>query len=593
MPDFFAPRGIQLKLFSPTEEVIGILSDTDASGSILDAKVRVLKIGGIDAFSFHISKDVDIPITRNTIAYVYVRGTLWFKGYIKEIPQPDQSDPVLIVEGEGFYKRLEKKIINVDYDTETLGFIIDDVASTYLGAEVGVFYDPGKLDFPVIADIVTEFIDKNLLDVFTTLLSICNYDYITTKYRFYVDEEQDLVFEEIDEDIVTNLFEGYHFQDPDVSVDNTKIINKIIAFRTELLDPDVVEYVATYQDTDSQGRFGLYEKKITFPDYIDTVTIANIANAILEQKALPQDKISIKNYEIKIPFIVPDAFIVDSTGVKMLLVDTDGLEDSMIIVDKEITPITLPLDFGNYAISNKRTNYWKLIADCDTLTGWNIAGIVDTTLTMSEDRVLTGKQAMKFVIAAGSTDEYAEFILDEAIALPQKLRLYIYFDTVAPTLKITYSDDDGNSFDVDFTVASPTDQWIKTEEDSVQLTQVVNLDAWHAAANEDIQVDMLADPNLQLEVRDEVEPGLLKITKVRITILTDVVSTFYVDRLDCLASIYQYRKLQLEEVTYNLSSAGLFADLDFGRKEDSVIDEIKESVKEGNMALDIFSKNLT
>ena len=587
---FTAPKGIQIKLVSPSNEIMGILSDTDNSGPILNAQVNIVKVGGVDKFSFTVDKDTDLPITRNTLAYFYIQGTLWFNGFIKEIPQPDQDIPVLIVEGEGFYKRLEKKVINEDYTAQTLDTIVKDVASNHLGSDVGVFYDVAKIDVPALSGITIEFKDKNLLDIFETLLSICNFEYDTTKYRFYVDNFLDLVFEEISETVSNNLFEGYHYQKPEVSEDFSKVINKVLTFRTTSGDPDVVEFVAAYEDTDSQGRYGLYEKKVTFPDFVDTTTISNIADAILKRRALPQDKVAIKDYELNLPLIVGDTFVVEPSGVvEVLEVDVNGIQDSPMAIDSEITTVPLPFNFGNYGLSNKRTNYWQVIADCDTLTGWNVAGISNTTLTLSETHVLTGKRSMKFVTAAGSNNEFVEFILSDLIALPQKVRIFMYFESVAPVLKITYSDINGNSVDINF--SSVTDQWVKHTEDSVQLTQVVDLEVDELADPDKLlQVDRTADPNLQLEVRDEVEPGLLSIDRVRITMLTDSATTFYVDRLDTFASIYRRRTLQLEEITYNLSSLGLFADLNFGEKEDSIIDEIKENVKEGSVALGIFSK---
>jgi len=103
-------------------------------------------------------------------------------------------------------------------------------------------------------------------------------------------------------------------------------------------------------------------------------------------------------------------------------------------------------------------------------------------------------------------------------------------------------------------------------------------------------VDKDGDPNLDLWVTDELSPELFGIKTIRVTILEDVVSVFYIDLFDIFANIYNYHELQVEELEYHLSSIALFANINFGEKQDSVIDEIKGQVKEGNIALDIFSK---
>jgi hypothetical protein len=586
--EMIVPEGIQLFIMSPSGERLAILSDSDESGQILNAKITEKKIGGVDKFSFNIPRSVDVPITRNTECYFYITGELWKSGYIKEIPKPDQTDPVLTIRGDGFHKRLSKKIINETYSAQTLDHIVKDIANNYFGSELGVYYDVGKIDTPSISSITIEFIDKDLFKVFETLLEIANYDYENAKYRFYVDNERYFVFELISEDFQTKLFEGYQFQAPEISVDNSKILNKILAFRTELADPDVVEYVATYQDTESQGRFGLFEKKITFPDYIDSTTIEKICTYLLIRKSFPTTKIKIEDFEIQ---------------------DV--------------------LSFGKYGIFNRREEYWRIIADCDTLQGWDTY-ISNTTMVLSETHVLTGKRSLKFTTASGSYGEYVEYILDDIIPLPQKVRIYIYFESVTVEFRVTFYDDHGNEVFLRPGAADTallSDQWIKRFETINLITAVDNMEVDPNGVTDDfiinldtvteddldvryevVEDNVIADPNgasddiiLDYSVAVEGElivkyreaAGLLEVKKVRITMLTDTPAVFYIDRLDTYANIYNFHELQLEEIEYNLSSVGLFANINFGEKEDSILDEIKDQVKEGNIALEIFSKNLT
>lgn len=546
MPVFSAPDGIQLKLFSPSNELLGILSDTDLSGQILNAKITEQKIGGVEKFSFQVPRNINLPITRNTECYFYINNVLWKTGYVKEIPKPDQDLPILITEGDGFSKRLLKKVINETYMTQTLDFIVKHVANTYLGSDVGVYYDIAKISVPVIVNITIEFKDKNLFKVFEKLLEIANYDYDNAKYRFYVDNEKKLVFELLSENFQIKFFEGYQYQNPEVTIDNAKIVNKILMFRTISGTPKEVEYVSTYQDTESQGRFGIFEQKITFPDYIDTTTINKICAFILERKSFPESKIKIENYETLIAMI-----------------------------------------FGKYGIFNRREEYWRIIADCDTLEGWNTY-ISNTTFELSEAHVLTGKRSLKFTTTAGSDGEYIEYILDNIIPLPQKVRIFIYFESVAIDFKVTFYDDYGNTIEIE--PDKGINQWIRLSKSINQITETTNMLVDPNGDTENFIINYDVETEHNLVVRCEIQPGLLHIKKIRITLLTDTAAVFYIDRIDTFANIYNFHELQLEQIEYNLSSVGLFTNMNFGEKEDSILDEIKSQVKEGNIALEIFSK---
>lgn len=548
---FEAPENVQLKLISPSGELLGILSDTDLSGQILNAKIIDQKIGGVEKFSFQVPRNIDLPITRNTECYFFINSVLWKIGSVKETPKADQEIPILNIEGEGFYKRLLKKVINVTYTTQTLDTIVKAVGNTYLGADVGVFYDVTKIATPTITNITVEFKDKNLLEVFEKLLEIANYDYDNAKYRFYVDNEKDLVFELLSENVQSSFFEGYQYQNPEVSIDNSRIVNKILAFRTISGTPKEVEYVAAYQDTESQGRFSIFEEKITFPDYIDTTTISKICTFILKRRSLPINKIKIENFEIQ------------ST-----------------------------LTFGKYGIFNRRELYWRIIADCDTLEGWD-ESITDTSFAVSTTHVLTGKRSLKFTTAAGSDGEYVEFILDSVIPLPQKVRIFIYFESVTVEFRVSFYDDYGNEIQVEpgsSDASLLSNQWIRYSQDINQETEVINMEVDPNGATEDFIINYDVSTEYDLDVRHESQLGLLQVKKVRITLLTDSAAVFYIDRLDTFANIYNFHELQLEEIEYNLSSIGLSANMSFGKKEDNIFDEIRGQVEEGNIALEIFSK---
>ena len=624
-PIFSAPEGVQLQLRSPTGEVLAYLSDTDESGKILNARVIERKIGGVEKFNFQIANDTDLPITRNTECFFYVSGVLRFVGQIVEIPLPDQDNPVLELEGNGFYKNLYKKVINQSYTNQTLNAVVTSVASTYLGADIDIFYDAGKIAVPSISNIDIEFKDKNLFEVFTKILQIANNDYENAKYRFYVDNEKDLVFELMDETLQTVLFEGFQYQTPEVSEDNSNIINKVLTFRTTSIDPKTAEFVATYQDTASQGRYGLFERKITFPDFIDTTTIAKIADFILKRRSLPQTKIAIENVEI---FRTDKRFtelgiLNNGSGDDDWEVDQTGSVRDQVKMTSGIRRGLQEIEFGNWGIANKRSLFWAIVAECDTLTGWDLTNLVVTTAVLSSTRVLTGRQSIKFTTGAGSENEYAEFTLSQEIPLALLARIYLYFEGTVDKIRVTFYDTFGNDksiefgtiedsfevdillpdtddlevdysggtdiLDVDIINAVTFDQWLKLTQDIELRTSLEDLDVKPNGAAEQFQVK----PNGAAEdfqVRFVEQLGILNVKRIRITILTNNVVVFYLDRIDAYSSIYKHHELQLEQVTYNLASRLFTAGLNFGEVEDNIIDEIDKKVEDGDVALAIFSK---
>jgi hypothetical protein len=549
MSSFSAPYGVSVKIFSPTNDLLGIISDTDETGAILDFEVTDLEFGGVDTFTFKVQKDLDIPITENAECYFYVEGTLWFIGYVIDVPQKDQEELFLEIKGNGFHHRLKDKVINVTYTGQTLLAIVQNVGSTYLGADVNVFYDAGKLTLPSISGIDIQFKDKSLFEVFNTLAQIANYDWDNDKYRWYVDNDKELVYDNVSDTIDKNYFEGYDYQAPEVVQESSEIINKILAYRTQSATPKATEYVATYQNTESQGKYGIREKKIVFPDYADSTTISNMSQDILDRNADPQLKITLDN----------------------LIVDT-------------------PLEYRRFAISNKRNPvHWFLAAECDTLTGWDIGGISVTTFSVSTDRVLTGRRALKFVTAAGSSGEFVVYTLPNILYFPILVRVYIYWDTTA--IPVTFVTIDKADAEVDWSLEQITDEWaILTFRigSDVQIRDLyVNYDA---VTTGQLKVNYDASTIGFLQTLSDVLGGITSLKKVKIRIDSNTATTFYIDRIEVSANLYKYEELLLKQVRYNLTSLGLFAEAAFGERVDSIIDEIDSKVDAGNVALSIFAK---
>lgn len=551
-PNFKSANGIELHIKSPSGELLGVLSDNNKTGEILDAEINVSK-EGVGAFSFKISKNTTIPITLNTECYFYLNSVLISSGFVKEEPKGDQDAPILLVEGEGFFKRLKRENVNKSYTSQTLNFIVCDILNYYLfiGNNVGVNFNPYKINVPSLSNISIEFKDKKLDKVLARILAICNYDYNNTKYRLYVDNEKDVVIEPLSSEPVSTLIEGVDFQKPEVNIDNSKIINKIRVYRTVSGSPNSVEYIGVYNDNESQGKYGIFMSKLTFPDFVDTSTIEKIVDFIFDDRAAPQTSIKLTNLTFEEIF-----------------------------------------SFGEYRIFNRRELYWRSISDCDSFDGWDLSNLSSASASLSSSHVLTGKRSIAIETTTSSSSEYIEYTLEKYFPLPQIVRLFLYFEETAPALKITFYDEKSNSLEIN--VGSEnlfSNQWIKYSKDIAQTTEVSNLEVNLTSIDvEDLEVDIDVSTTETLQVRRELNPGLLSVKKVRVEILSSTVGSFYIDRIDVYADMYSFHNVQLEEVKYNLSSIGLFAEINLGRRQDNIINEIQGKINENNLALQIFSK---
>ncbi len=588
MATIHAPLGTRLFLKAPTGETLHILSDQDQTAPLLNVTLKETKMGGLDTFEFSLPRSFNLPVGINTQCHIHVNNTLWFVGYIKETPLQDQNDPVLVFQGEGFQHRLKSKYITQTYTLQTLDTIVRGIAS-YLGSDINVFYNVAKIAVPVIADLTVEYKDKNLWYIFDQLVRIANYDYDNAKYRWYVDSANELVFELIPSGFHRTLTEGYQYQNPNVSEDNSKIINKIQTYRSTQGDPKVIQFVATYNDTASQNRYGLFEKKITFADYLVTNIIAKIAAGILARRAPVVEKLEIENYEI-------DAV----------------------------------LPWGKYYISNKRDNYFFIVSDCDELAEWDLTHLSTTLAVLSGTHVLTGRESIRITVADGSYNEYLEITLADAIPFQQIARTFIYFTDFTPQIELTYYDDRGNSVTITFGIltrqlavddpgglgtdldlsvdvdefteelleidhlsGSITDQWFRFERSLQTEVLFDSFEVAYAAGplTDSFEVAYAAGPLTDaFSVSWFSEFALANVKKVRVTMKTNAATIFYLDRLDIIANNYFTHKLQLEEVEYHLSSKVKFVNAAFGERADNVFSEIGNKVESGDIALAIVEK---
>ena len=540
-----------IQIYSITGALVATYYNNTDGGENLKIKCKENKEGGLDNFSFTIKSDTSEPLFNDMECQIWVDGVHWFTGFAEFIPDQDNIEPEIEIVGKGYFHKLKLKTINETYTSQTLDFIIKDIASTYLGVDINVYYDVAKIDVPSVNNITIEFADKTLLQVFTSLLKICNFEYNIQQYTFGVDKEKELYFTSISNNIKSHMFEGYNYQNPLVEKIGDKIINKIFTYRTKSGTPDEVEFVAIYEDTTSQGLHGLYDIKLTFPDFVDTTTISNVANGLLEKNANFFDRLEIEDLETSLPF-----------------------------------------EIGFYALSNQKKEYWLTVSDMEDISELDISHLTITTASITDEEVFTGRKALKLVTSVGSAGEYLEVTIDPVIQFPKFFRSFVFLNDTNANITIRLIDTDGNTLDIDFGEEGIlTSEWLKSLT-PIELKLI----------NDIMEVDDSTLGNDILEVNDSVlgindldltstEEGFVRnLIKIRIIINNNNASTIYIDTLGVQANTYLYRNLILTESEYEFKNDSVISKLTLGDRPSSLIDEVNNKVEDGNVALSVFSK---
>jgi hypothetical protein len=544
-----SPKSVSVQIYSITGALVASYYNNTERGENLQVVCSENKIGGLDKFSFTIPSTTTEPLFTNMECRIFVDGVHWFTGFADVIPDHDTDEPTIDITGLGYVHKLKEKTINRSYTAQSLDYIAKDIAANELGADVDVYYLVSNFDYPGPVTVTIEFEDQSLYDVFEQLLLIYNKDYASNQFTWGVDKDKRIYITQIQTSIQKHLFEGYNYQTPEVDKVSGKIINKYLAYRTTLADNKSSEYVATYSDTDSLSRFGTFEKKITFPNYVDTTTIASICNGLLEKNAIPKDRVSIKDLE------------VDSK---------------------------LPIDF--YALSNRRENFFITIEDMEDILNWDTSGLFDATASINETQVMTGRRAMRIVVTgAGAKGTKIVHDLPVPIRFPNIFRSFVYLTNSTDSLIIRLIDSRNNTFDITF--EGSTGEWLKilSPIPTFILDRGEMIVDYDGSNSDFLTVDFDGSNSDDLIVNTTLADGLTDIVSVEIEINTDTSTTMYVDALSAKANSFSYRSLILESVEYRLGKSYV-ADAVFGSRADSIIDEIKGEVKDGNIALSIYSK---
>ena len=535
-PELTTPIGLQIELYSPNGFYVASVSNLQGQSEIIDFKVTYERYGGVKSFQFSIPRDIEIPYYPLLQCRMYYNGVFWFTGEITDLPDQEKRNDLFDYVGKGLFSYASKIKINELYTSTTLLAVLQDLAQL-LENESPIFYNPALIECPAINITKLEFNNKDLKKCFERCLEIANNDYTTEQYEFGVNEDQHFYFLQISSNTVATWFEGKDYQEPDVKTVDDKLVNKIDIFRT-IEDSDEAEYVFTIQDTASQEKYGLYYKKVTIEDYVDSTTAENICTAIIER--------------YKDPF-------------KSIEIDDLQTEDK--------------LDIGFYKLFNRPNEYRIDIDDCSDLTLWDTTHITNTTITESTDVSLTGRKSFKVVTTTGSLNEYIEFTLTNPIIFPYKFVFYINQNTIGELIKITLYNEDGTNFQFYKTlyVIDDNGDYVVDDEGNYVITQ-------------DIPVTYIDLPNDFVRIEFNISE-MLDLNKIRITMNTDDSTIFYLDSFFSIIDNYYSNEIVLDKIDYEMSNGILFAKCVFNEETDNILSNIKELGEGQSDIISIFEKS--
>lgn len=531
------PIGTEIQFYSTAGEFIAQLGTTYGKAPNLQVGFKVDKIGGLIDFTIETARNIDIPFSNQMEVRIHVNGNWWYSGELTYLPDQDRRDVQWSIEGRGFAAYLDDDVINEVYTTDNYPAIVADIIQNYVSVNTPIEYNPSLIVLPDVTPATLEFNKKKPSAALKKILELVNTEFNTTEYIYGVNKEKQFYFLPMETAIQAGYFEGFQFQNPEVETTDAKLTNKIDLFRA-VEDSDTVEFVATVEDTESQGKYGLKYRKITIPDFFDTTTAQRIATSIIEEYKEPRTSIQLNDLEI-------------------------GSE---------------PLAFGPYLINSRPTDYSLLVSECEDLTEWDTTNISNTTVTEESSVVFTGRKAIKAVTAAGSIGEYIEFELDEEINYPLELRLYIQQNVIGGIFDIVAFDVDGNSIDGEVDALLKEDSFYLLKEDGGKiLLEDANNGVYAVIAHDyiEIRIDISALANLK---------------KVRILFITDSAYTIYFDRFDCFTNSWRQRELKLQRVQYRLSRTSFLANPVFGDDFPNLIEDLKTISKRQAGLYDIFEK---
>jgi hypothetical protein len=515
-------NGIGIVFFSPSGERVASLTAGRGEGEKLEAKMNFMKYGNLQSFVIEMLRNNEIPFFNGMKVQFYYQNLSFAYGYVDGFPTSDQISSIVKISGKGYVTKLKDKKISVNYTNKTIEYILDDLGSTYF-LDLGFNYNSSKIQPPNTTISSVDWSEKDLLKIIQDLISISNESFDTVEYIFGIDKENDFYFKGISQsEIVNAYFEGYNYQNPNVEDDASNLVNRVQLYRTQSGSDKDTEYVNTYSDSDSIDQYGLYERKVTFSDFIDNTTAQNAANGIIASLKDPKIRLIVNN------------LIIDSI-----------------------------LNYGYYSLNNKKQDQKTVISDFALSSEWTTS-LTTSTITIRDENVYTGRLCYQWDID-NSEDDY--ITKEVEYYLPTKLKLFVRQDIAGEYLSISIT---GTKRKIIENFATDEDNQIGTDTDA-RITRIIE----DTSLNDSVNINVpFANDWTEIEL-DLV--GWIKITDITITVIDPTDITILLDRLEIYTNTYVQRLLSLENVNYVIGESSVKCNqATFGTDKILLTEELKK-----------------
>lgn len=528
--------GINIIFYSPSNEQVANLTAGRGEGVKLEASLNFKKYGNLKSFKIEMIRNNEIPLFNGMKVRFYYNNLPFAYGYIDSIPETDQNKSIVEISGNGYIQKLRDKKISISYLNKTIDYILEDLGTTYF-LDLGFSYNSTKIQTPGTIISSVDWSEKDLLKIIEDLIEISNTDFETIEYIYGIDQYGDFYFKGISEDEINACyFEGYNYQEPEIEKDASNLVNQVQLYRTQSGSDKQTEYVNTYIDDDSIDMYGLYERKVTFSDYIDNTTSENAATGIIANQKDPKIRLTVND------------LIIDSI-----------------------------LEYGYYSLNNKKQDQKNIISDFALSSEW------DTTLTTSsisiiDTNVYTGRLCYKWEIDNSENDYITKSI---EYYNPTKLKLFVRQNIIGEYLSISILGI--KSRIIKNIITDTDDQIIDNLENNIVSWQenpicqdFLNINVPFANDWTGIEFDLT---------------GWFKITNITITVIDSSNITILLDRLELYNNAYVQRFLSLENMKYKIDQSSIKCNsATFGIDKATITEELKKIDKENKVAVEIFSK---
>lgn len=243
----------------------------------------------------------------------------WYSGYIITRPVAGTTDDTFKFTGHGFYNLLDKVFIFKTYENMEVSQIVADIARQ-IEAKAGLAYNGNKL---INTGYNVTKIEFNGVSAKEALKQLTDF---AIDYVYGVDEYRQLYFRPRNNEIneQARFWVGQHIGKYAPTWDVEKIVNRAYV-KGATVDVEGEQWLATVEDTDSQGEYGIQEAVWSLPSAYSTADAERWGLNQIEKYKEPVK--SAKIQDIRLEYPKPDgSFFVRklSTQGQASITDSDG-----------------------------------------------------------------------------------------------------------------------------------------------------------------------------------------------------------------------------------------------------------------------------